>query len=229
MQPTREPAHLICGNRFEQEIRREGYSRIAGVDEVGRGALCGPVVAAAVILDLSRVPAGVDDSKKLSANQREELFAEIMKSAQAIGVGRIEPDAIDQENILKATLRAMALALEQLHPSPDYLLLDAVELKAVDLPQRSIVKGDAQSVSIAAASIIAKVTRDRIMVELGERYPQYALSRNKGYGTREHLESLRRFGPSPIHRRTFRPVYQLDFAFERSGTQSTKGTEEKLR
>lgn len=214
MHPTKRRVHPTCTNRFEKEITREGYSRIAGVDEVGRGALCGPVLAAAVVLDPQRIPEGIDDSKKLSSAQREVLFQQIVATALAVGVGRVEPEIIDRENILQATLRAMGYAVTELRPPADFLLIDAVRLPSLNLPQRSIIKGDAQSVSIAAASIVAKVTRDRIMVELDRCFPEYFLEKNKGYGTQAHLESLRRYGPSPIHRKTFRPVMQGTFSFE---------------
>lgn len=219
MPQTQRPPRLICTDAFEVNLRRAGYQRIAGIDEVGRGALCGPVVAAAVILDPARIPGGIDDSKKLSASRRETLSKEILRTALAVGVGRVEPEGIDSKNILQATLQAMSEAVGQLEPPADFLLLDAVRLPSVDLPQKSVIKGDAQCVSIAAASIIAKVWRDRIMVEFDQLYPQYALDQNKGYGTPEHIESLRRFGPSPIHRRTFRPVYQLDFPFGPAPTE----------
>jgi ribonuclease HII len=213
MPPTKRFPHFACSNRFEREIHSQGYLRLAGIDEVGRGALCGPVVAAAVILDPSRVPDGIDDSKKLTAGKRELLFQEIMKMAWAVGIGEADPKIIDQQNVLKATQRAMASAVGQLHPPADFLLIDAVRLPFLSFPQKSIIKGDAQSVSIAAASIIAKVTRDHMMAEYDRLYPQYLLGQNKGYGTPEHLDSLRRYGPSPIHRRSFRPVFQLDFPF----------------
>ncbi|MBZ5536012.1 MAG: ribonuclease HII [Acidobacteriia bacterium] len=202
-----------CTSRYEEEIYRKGYSRVAGLDEVGRGALCGPVLAAAVILDPAHIPGGIDDSKKLSPDRREALCREIVGTALSWGVGQVGPEAIDQEDILKATRRAMALAVSRLSPSADFLLIDAIRLHSVDLPQKSIIKGDTLSVSIAAASIVAKVTRDNIMMEFDRLYPQYYFRQNKGYGTREHLESLRRFGPSPIHRKTFRPVFQMDIPF----------------
>ena len=214
MHPTKRRLNPTCTSRFEEEIQRAGYARIAGVDEVGRGALCGPVMAAAVVLDARQIPDGIDDSKKLSAAQREALFAQIMSTALAVGVGRVEPEIIDQENILQATLRAMTEAVRQLHPPADFLLIDALQLPWLELPQKSIIRGDAQSVSIAAASIVAKVTRDRIMVKLDQQFPGYSLRRNKGYGTRAHLDSLRQFGPSPIHRKSFRPVAQMDFQFD---------------
>lgn len=202
-----------CTSRYEEEIYRRGYSRVAGLDEVGRGALSGPVLAAAVILDPAHIPEGIDDSKKLSPDRRAALFTEIVDTALGWGVGQVDPEAIDQEDILKATHRAMALAVSSLSPCADFLLIDAIRLHSVDLPQKSIIKGDTLSVSIAAASIVAKVTRDRIMMEFDRLYPQYHFRQNKGYGTRDHLESLQRFGPSPIHRRTFRPVFQMDIQF----------------
>jgi ribonuclease HII len=202
-----------CTSRYEEELYLKGYSRVAGLDEVGRGALCGPVLAAAVILDPAHIPEGIDDSKKLSPDRREALCSEIVDSALSWGVGQVDPEAIDREDILKATRRAMALAVSRLSPGADFLLIDAIRLHSVDLPQKSIIKGDTLSVSIAAASIVAKVTRDSIMLEFDRLYPQYYFRQNKGYGTREHLESLRRFGPSPIHRKTFRPVFQRDIPF----------------
>ncbi len=213
MPPPKRLAFNSCNYCFEQEVIGKGFSRIAGVDEVGRGALCGPVLAAAVILDPSNIPEGIDDSKKLSSDKRERLFERILESAVSVGVGKISSEGIDQEDILKATRRAMEEAVLQLQPPADFLLIDAVHLEAVALPQRSIIKGDTLSVSIAAASIVAKVTRDRMMREYDRLYPQYLLGQNKGYGTPDHLESLRKYGPSPIHRKSFRPVYQLDFPF----------------
>jgi ribonuclease HII len=217
MQPKKRHPCPTCTSRFEEEIHRLGFSRIAGLDEVGRGALSGPVLAAAVILDPSCIPTGIDDSKKLSPRKRELLFDEIVRTSLAWAVGQVDPEVIDQENILKATCQAMNRAVSLLSPGADYLLIDAIRLHSLDMPQKSIIKGDTLSVSIAAASIVAKVTRDRLMMEFDRLYPQYDFRQNKGYGTREHLESLRRFGPSPIHRKTFRPVYQLDFPFSLAG------------
>lgn len=213
MHPTKRTSRLTCTNRFEQEIRSQGYSRIAGLDEAGRGALCGPVVAAAVILNPSFIPVGIDDSKKLSPGKRETLFKEIYETAVGISVGQVDAEAIDQQDILKATRQAMAQAVAALNPAADFLLIDALLLQAVPLPQKPIIQGDAQSVSIAAASIVAKVTRDRLMLEFDRLYPQYGFRRHKGYGTAEHLHLLRQYGPSPIHRRTFRPIYQLIIPF----------------
>ncbi|MCC6139110.1 MAG: ribonuclease HII [Nitrospira sp.] len=191
---------------FEQEARRCGYRRIAGVDEAGRGPLAGPVVSAAVILPVRCRLAGADDSKQLSASERERLYAEIMDRAVCVGVGSSTAEEIDRINILEATKLAMRRALAALSPAPDYLLIDAVRLTGVDMPVRPIIKGDALSLSIAAASIVAKVTRDRLMAQFHAVYPQYNFLAHKGYGTEDHLVRLAEHGPSPIHRRTFAPV-----------------------
>jgi ribonuclease HII len=191
---------------FEQEARRCGYRHIAGIDEAGRGPLAGPVVAAAVILPVRcRLP-GVDDSKQLPEAERERLYDVILGKAVAVGIGSAEVAEIDALNILEATRLAMRRAIEQLVPAPDYLLTDAVALPAVLLPVRPIIKGDALSLSIAASSIIAKVTRDRLMAALHRVFPQYNFLSHKGYCTPEHLEQLARYGPCAIHRRTFAPV-----------------------
>lgn len=191
---------------FEQEARRCGYRRIAGVDEAGRGPLAGPVVAAAVILPVRCRLGGVDDSKQLSAPERDRLYAEIMDRAVCVGVGSSTAEEIDHINILEATKLAMRRALAKFSPAPDYVLIDAVSLTGVGMPVRPIIKGDALSLSIAAASIVAKVTRDRLMAEYHCAYPQYNFLSHKGYGTEEHLARLAEYGPSPIHRRTFAPV-----------------------
>lgn len=191
---------------FEQEARRCGYRRIAGVDEAGRGPLAGPVVAAAVILPVRCRLIGVDDSKQLSVSERDRLYAAIMDRAVGVGVGSSTAEEIDRINILEATKLAMRRALGELAPAPDYVLIDAVSLTGVLLPVRPIIKGDALSLSIAAASIVAKVTRDRLMAQFHEIYPQYNFLSHKGYGTEEHLARLAEYGPSPIHRRTFAPV-----------------------
>lgn len=191
---------------FEQEARRCGYRHIAGVDEAGRGPLAGPVVAAAVVLPFCcRLP-GVDDSKRLSQAERERLYAVIVEKALAVGTGSADAGEIDTLNILEATRLAMRRAIEHLDLRPDYLLLDAMTLPAVSIPSRSIVKGDALSLSIAAASIIAKVTRDRMMAAFHDRFPQYNFLAHKGYGTEEHLRLLAEHGPCILHRRTFAPV-----------------------
>jgi ribonuclease HII len=193
-------------DEFEQEARRCGYRRIAGVDEAGRGPLAGPVVAAAVILHVRCRLIGVDDSKQLSVSERDRLYAEIIDRAVSVGVGSSTAEEIDQINILEATKLAMRRALAEISPAPDYVLIDAVSLAGMAMPIRPIIKGDALSLSIAAASIVAKVTRDRLMAQFHAAYPQYNFLSHKGYGTEEHLARLAEYGPSPIHRRTFAPV-----------------------
>jgi len=193
-------------DEFEQEARRCGYRRIAGVDEAGRGPLAGPVVAAAVMLPVRCRLIGVDDSKQLSVSARDRLYDAIMERAICVGVGLSTAEEIDQLNILEATKLAMRRALAALSPAPDYVLIDAVPLIGVAMLVRPIIKGDALSLSIAAASIVAKVTRDRLMAQFHEAYPQYNFLSHKGYGTEEHLARLAEHGPSPIHRRTFAPV-----------------------
>ncbi len=183
-----------------------GYRQIAGIDEVGRGALFGPVCAAAAVLDLKSLPEGIDDSKKLSPKQREVLAENIRETALDFSIVLVEAKVIDQINILKATQEAMRLAIGGLKEPPDFLLCDGIVVPGCSIPQRSIVKGDAQSVSIAAASILAKVERDRLISELASRYPGYDLDSNKGYGTEKHREALLLLGPTELHRRTFRGV-----------------------
>ena len=176
---------------------------ILGIDEVGRGPLCGPVVASAVILPKDCQILYLNDSKKLSEKKREELYDIIMEQAVAVGVGMATPERIDEINILQATYEAMRQAISNLKIKPAVLLNDAVTIPGVEIPQIPIIKGDAKSVSIAAASIIAKVTRDRMMVEYDRIYPGYDLASNKGYGTKVHMEALRTIGPCEIHRKTF--------------------------
>ncbi len=195
-----------CDYSFEREVQSLGATLVAGVDEVGRGALAGPVVAAAVILDFNRLPVGLNDSKKLSAPIREKLDAEIRASALAYGIARVEAEEIDRINILQATCKAMCEAIRMLRPAPDFLLLDAVQLKELTIKQKSIIKGDAKSVSIAAASIIAKVARDRWMRNYDREFPGYGFASNVGYGTAAHLQALREIGHSKLHRLTFRKV-----------------------
>jgi ribonuclease HII len=191
----------------------QGYSFIAGLDEAGRGCLAGPVVAAAVILplgqDCTSLFAGTRDSKQLTPQERSQLYAIIMQHALAVGVGIGSVELIDECNILQATKFAMRLALAQLSPSPQALLLDALLLPDVPLLQRSIIHGDALCLSIAAASVIAKVTRDRIMLQMHEQYPAYGFAQHKGYGTEAHLAALRKHGAAPVHRRSFAPVREL--------------------
>ncbi len=197
---------IICDAAFETAARASGANLIAGIDEVGRGALAGPVVAAAVILDLNCIPAGLNDSKKLTSATRARLDGEIRKAAIAYAIARIEADEIDRINILCATRQAMCQAIAALNPAPDYLLIDALQLKELAITQKAIIKGDAKSVSIAAASIIAKVARDRWMMNYDEEFPGYGFMSNVGYGTATHLQALRAIGPTKIHRLTFRKV-----------------------
>ena len=188
---------------FENSCLSRGFNRIAGVDEAGRGPLAGPVIAAAVILPLGQLIAGVDDSKKLSPDKRERLFDIIMQQALAVGIGIGNVELIDTINILQATRHAMLEAVAQLSPAPDYILIDGISTIESPIPQKTIKKGDSLSISIAAGSIIAKVTRDRLMRDLDLQYPGYGFSGHKGYGSSLHLEAIRRLGPSPVHRLTF--------------------------
>lgn len=192
--------------RTERELRSQGFVRIAGVDEAGRGPLAGPVVAAAAIFDgCCRLP-GLADSKLVKPADRERLFDLIHRKAVSVGVGIADARMVDRLNVLKATHFAMSEAIRQLEPTPDLLIVDGRGLPGAALPQRAIVGGDRTCASIAAASIVAKVVRDRMMVELDEMYPGYAFGRHKGYGTREHLARLMDLGPCPEHRRSFAPV-----------------------
>ena len=192
----------------------DGFAVIAGVDEVGRGCLAGAVVAAAVVFEsFDAVPGGVDDSKKLTKSRREELAERIKESALTFAFAEADNNVVDEINILEATKRAMISAVGKLDPAADFLLIDAVQLSDCPLPQKSIIKGDSASASIAAASIIAKVHRDAMMKELDLLYPQYGFARHVGYGTPEHLEAIRVHGPCPIHRKTFRGVNQLPLEF----------------
>lgn len=194
---------------YEKVFRSRGYRFIAGIDEAGRGTLCGPVVAAAVILSPDTDLPGVDDSKKLTARTRDVLFDLIKAKARATGVGIATHAEIDTLNILEATRLAMGRAVSALELTPDMLLTDAVALPAVGIPYQAIIHGDALSITISAASIIAKVSRDRIMQSLHQQYPQYAFNRNKGYATQDHRQALAKFGPCPIHRTTFRGVKEF--------------------
>ena len=202
---------LLEMKEHEQQLHESGIRYIAGVDEVGRGPLAGPVVTAAVVLPEDFDVPGIDDSKKLSEKRREQLYDVIMERALAVGIGQADQQVIDDINILQATKRAMLQAVnaaeEMLRAehggSIERVLLDAVELPELTVPQESIIKGDAKVLSIAAASIIAKVTRDRMMVRYAEEFPGYAFEKNKGYGTKAHYEGLREKGPCPIHRLSF--------------------------
>ena len=201
----------------EQQAWSAGARRVAGVDEAGRGPLAGPVVAAAVVFmpdflraEAARSLAGLTDSKKLPPRQRDFFYGLLQTCAEAdIGVAVVSAEEIDSLNILRATHLAMARALEEVSPRPDLALVDGLPVKGLPVPHRAIVGGDAVSLSIAAASVVAKVTRDRLMVEWAARYPAYGFERHKGYATRAHLAALRRHGPAPIHRRSFAPVAQM--------------------
>jgi ribonuclease HII len=194
---------LRCTDRFEDEARRQGFRAVAGLDEVGRGALCGPVVAGAAILGDGFDTEGLDDSKRLTARQRERLAERIRREARAWALGVAEVSEIDRFNILRATHLAMRRALQALSVKPDLVLVDGRPVDGLGIEQRAIVKGDALSVSIAAASIVAKVARDGIMRECDRLFPGYGLARNVGYASEGHREALRRLGPSAIHRRSF--------------------------
>jgi ribonuclease HII len=191
---------------FEAEAYNAGYTLIAGIDEAGRGPLAGPVVASAVILPKGICIPSIDDSKKLLEKKREQLYDVILKEAVSIGIGIVDEKTIDEINILQASILAMKIAIGQLNIKPDFILSDAVSLPDMNIPQKAIIKGDSKSISIAAASIIAKVTRDRLMCEYHKKYPMYKFISNKGYGTAKHLEMLKRYGPCEIHRRTFKGV-----------------------
>ncbi len=198
---------MPVGLDFENRAIADGYRFIAGVDEVGRGCLAGAVVAAACILDLSKpLPEGLNDSKKLTAKRRETIAEELRANAVCFAVGQIEADEIDRINILQATKKAMRAAIEKLRPPADFLLVDALQLKDISLPQKAIIHGDAISASIAAASIVAKVYRDNLMTELDLIYPAYGFSKHVGYGTKAHFEALRAHGACLIHRKSFRGV-----------------------
>jgi ribonuclease HII len=200
---------LTISLEFERQAIAEGYKFIAGVDEVGRGCLAGCVVASAVILDFEKpIPEGLNDSKKLSAKKRELLDSQIKENALTYAIAQVEAEEIDQINILEATKKAMRLAIEKLNPSADFLLIDAVQLKDVNLPQKAIIHGDAISLSIAAASIIAKNYRDNLMQEMDKIYPEYGFAKHVGYGTKAHFEALRKYGHCEIHRKSFRGVIQ---------------------
>lgn len=195
------------GIEFEKQANAEGYRFVAGVDEVGRGCLAGAVVAAACILDLSKpLPEFLNDSKKLSEKKRRQIDEEIRQSAVSFAIAQVEAEEIDRINILEATKKAMRLAIEKLTPNADFLLIDAVQLKEINLPQKAIIKGDAISASIAAASVLAKTYRDDLMHEMCKIYPEYGFSKHVGYGTKAHFEAIRKHGACPLHRKSFRGV-----------------------
>ncbi len=194
---------------FEEEARELGFRYIAGIDEVGRGCVAGPVVAAACILDVNKpLPDGIDDSKKLTSGKREEIATQLKSECVAYAVGQIEADEIDRINILEATKKAMLAAIAALVPAADFLLIDALQLKHSPLPQRAVIKGDALSASIAAASILAKTYRDALMSDYDAMFPVYGFASHKGYGCRDHWVALDEYGPCAIHRLSFRGVLQ---------------------
>ncbi len=202
------PLRKIHRENFERTIyEREGYEAgyrwIAGCDEVGRGPLAGPVLVACVILPKEESIEGIDDSKKLSPAKRQKLYDLIVKKAVAIGVGRVEPDVIDRINILQATYQAATQAVQTLSCSPDLILTDYFFIPGLNIPQRNIVRGDTKSVSIGAASIVAKVIRDQLMIEYDAQYPYWGFAKNKGYGTAFHIDALKKYGQSLIHRQSF--------------------------
>lgn len=200
------PLPEIDQNFFESRLYQDGISSIAGVDEVGRGCLAGPVVAASVILPKDCTIKGINDSKKVPSKKRDELYDLILKEAVAYGIGVVSSEEIDQINILQASLKAMKIAVESLALKPQYLLIDGNQPVDIAIPQRMIIKGDARSISVGAASIIAKVTRDRMMAEIEKEYPAFSFSIHKGYGTSLHLSEIKRNGPTKIHRMTFAGV-----------------------
>lgn len=198
---------LSIGLDFERQAQSDGFRFVAGVDEVGRGCLAGPVVAAACVLDIAKpLPNGLNDSKKLSVKTRERITAELKEQCIAYSIGQVEADEIDRINILEATKKAMRLAVESLQPSADYLLIDALQLKNLSLPQKAIIKGDTISASIAAASILAKTYRDDLMKAYDLEYPHYGFAGHKGYGAASHFDAIREHGPCRLHRRSFRGV-----------------------
>lgn len=194
---------------FEQQAWNDGFKLIAGLDEVGRGCIAGPVVAAACILDPSKpLPEGLNDSKKVTESNRDEIAAELKEGCIAYAIGQIEADEIDRINILEATKQAMLNAIATLSPSPDFLLIDALYLKRTPLPQRSIIKGDSISASIAAASILAKTYRDDLMKAYDAEFPQFGFAAHKGYGCASHYDAIREHGPCPLHRMSFKGVVE---------------------
>ncbi len=195
---------------LERRLIENGYARVAGVDEAGRGPLAGPVVAAAVILDDRLEYPGVDDSKKLSPSKREKVFWTILRRAESVSLGLVSHEDIDRTNILKAALAAMAQAAMDLNPQPDYVLVDGPHPIPLNLPQRAVPHGDSLSLSIGAASIVAKVVRDRLMLAYDNHFPQYGFAAHKGYATKVHLEALTQHGPCPIHRLSFARVKPQD-------------------
>ncbi len=199
---------VINNLEYEQSLYKKGYKLIAGTDEVGRGPLVGPVVASAVILPINYKLDGLTDSKKLSEKKREYFYDILMKDAISIGIGIVSEDVIDEINILEASRLAMNKALDELDPKPDYILTDAMKLNR-DVEVLPIIHGDALSITIAAASVIAKVTRDRMMVELGKKYPEYEFASHKGYPTKKHIELVKKYGVLKEYRKTFKPISEI--------------------
>jgi len=199
----KELERLKTMSTYEAEAIAQGYCKVAGIDEAGRGPLAGPVVAACVMLPENCLIEGVNDSKKLSPAKREKLYDIILNRAVSYGIGIVDEKRIDEINILNATKLAMKMAVDQMNIKPDILLIDAVRLDDLDIPQKSIIKGDELSISIAAASIIAKVTRDRMIAEADSQYPEYGFKKHKGYGTAEHINAIKKYGICPIHRISF--------------------------
>lgn len=205
---SRQAARFRCDGSFERRLRSRGFVSIAGVDEAGRGSLFGPVFASAVVLSPEHIIRGLRDSKELAPRRREELAGRIQRFAKAWAVASIDASEIDRVNIYQASRLAMKRAVEQLSPSPDFLLVDALSIDS-PIPQQALIKGDARCRSIAAASILAKVHRDACMREWDKVFPEYGLGSCKGYATAEHIKALRRFGPTPLHRRSFEPVRNI--------------------
>lgn len=206
-----EDVRLETMLRYEKELYQKGYQAIAGIDEVGRGPLAGPVVTACVILPKDCKIRHLNDSKKIPKKHHEEIYEEVLARALGVGIGIVDNDTIDRVNIYEATKIGMLQAIEQMKgevTKPDYLLIDAMQLDT-PIPQLSLIKGDANSLSIAAASIVAKVTRDRMMAEYAKEYPGYAFDKNVGYGTKDHLAGLKQYGVTPIHRKSFEPIKSM--------------------
>jgi len=207
---------LINNREYEEELEKKGIKYIAGVDEVGRGPLVGPVVTACVILPTGYTLEGLTDSKKLSLKKREMYFDIIMKDALSVSIGIKDEKVIDEVNIYEATKLAMYDAINNSTIKPEHVLIDAMKLEKLDIPSTSIIKGDLKSITIAAASVIAKVTRDRMLVELDKKYPEYGFAKNAGYGTKQHIEAIEKYGIIKEHRKTFKPVSNhLDHIYEK--------------
>jgi len=194
---------------YEKELYKQGYKLIGGVDEAGRGPLVGPVVASCVILPMNYSCPGLNDSKQLSEKKREQLYDIIMRDAISVGIGVVDAKKIDEINILEASRLAMKLAIDNMDVKPEYVLSDAMKLTNIDIPYKDIIHGDALSLSIAAGSVIAKVTRDRMMYELDKKYPEYGFAKHKGYPTKLHMENLKKYGVLDIYRFTYKPVSDL--------------------